>query len=130
MTVAVDGDSRLHLDAAHAAVYFQIVYDGLREPLRRALEALIMERQSELKGVYPPFAQAIFDRGESEGELKGEIRGEIKGKRDALLRLVTRAGVAITDEHRARVAACSDPATLDRWLENVLGAKTPADVFT
>lgn len=49
------------LDQEHAAAYFQIVYTTLREPVRRALEALI---------------------------------------------------------------------TLDRWVENVLGAKTSADVLS
>ncbi|MEO5726897.1 MAG: hypothetical protein ABI134_36025, partial [Byssovorax sp.] len=33
-------------DQEHAAVYFQIVYDALREPMRRTLEAMIMERQA------------------------------------------------------------------------------------
>jgi hypothetical protein len=90
--------------------------------MRRALEVLIMERQSEVKGVYPPFAQALIDRGVREGELKG--------KHDALLRLLARAGIALAEEDRARICACADPATLDRWLDNVLGAKTAADVFS
>ena len=50
------------LDQVHAAAYFQIVYNALREPVRRALEALIMERQTEATATFPPFAQQIFDR--------------------------------------------------------------------
>ncbi|MCC6559183.1 MAG: Uma2 family endonuclease [Polyangiaceae bacterium] len=52
------------------------------------------------------------------------------GKRDALLRLLARAGIALTDEERTRIEACEDGSTLDRWVENVLGAKTAADVLS
>jgi hypothetical protein len=41
------------LDREHAAVYFQVIYKALREPMRRALEALVMERQSEGKATFP-----------------------------------------------------------------------------
>ncbi len=60
----------------------------------------------------------------------GQIDGQIKGLRDALLRLLTRARIALTEEDRARIHACTDAETLDRWIENVLGAKTAADVFS
>jgi len=60
---------------------------------------------------------------------EGEIRGEIRGKRDALLRLLGRAGLALGGAERARIEACSDASTLDRWLDNVIGAKTAADVL-
>lgn len=46
-----------------------------------------------------------------------------------LLRLVKKAGITLTDDDRARVDACTDLAILDRWVDNVLGAKTAADVF-
>src|SRR5580700_4172285 len=65
-----------------------------------------------------------------QGEHKGEIKGKIEGKRDALLRLLVRAGIIITDDERARIEACTDMATLDSWLDNVLGAKVSADVLT
>lgn len=129
---AVHALGRLDLD--HAAVYFQIIYDALREPLRRALEALVMERQTQGKATFPPFAQKIFERGLSEGlrdgELKGQHEGELKGKRDVLLRLLGRAGIELSDKERARIQACEDGATLERWAENVLGAKTAADVLS
>ena len=48
-----------------------------------------------------------------------------------MLRLLARAGVAVTEADRARFEACADAATLDaRWVDNVFGAKTAADVLS
>jgi hypothetical protein len=41
-----------------------------------------------------------------------------------------RAGIAATDDEWARIEACRDAETLDRWIDNVFGAKTAADVLT
>lgn len=106
------------LDQEHAAAYFQIVYNALRKPMQLALEALIMERQAEAKANFPAFAQQLIDRG------------MLEGTRKVLLRLVDRAGIALSDDDRARVDACTDLAILDRWVDNVLGAKTAADVLS
>jgi len=134
------------LDREHAAVYFQIIWNALREPMRRALEALVMERQAEGETKFPPFVQRIFEQGVHEGELKGRLEGrlegklegrlegrlegKLEGKRDTLLRLLARAGIALTEDDVARVKACDDPALLDRWVDNVLGAKTARDVLS
>jgi hypothetical protein len=37
--------------------------------------------------------------------------------------------LALGEEERARIDACDNPATLDRWLDNAFGAKTAADLF-
>jgi hypothetical protein len=138
------------LDGEHAGVYFHIIWNGLREPMQRALEALVMERQTEGTTSFPPFVQRIFERGIREGFRDGEMKGlregkldglregkldglregKLDGRRDALLRLVARAGIALTEDDRARIQGCTDGATLDRWVENVLGAKTAADVLS
>jgi hypothetical protein len=94
--------------------------------MRRALEALIMERQTQAKATFPPFAQQLIDRG----KLEGLREGKVEGTRGVLLRLVARAGIALSEDDRARVDACTDLATLDRWVDNVLGAKTAADVLS
>ena len=129
------------LDREHAAVYFQIIWDVLREPMRRALEALVMVRQAEGKIEYPPFVQRIFEQGELKGKLdglgegkldglrEGELKGKLDGLREALLRLLSRAEIPISEDDRARIDACADAATLDRWIENVLGAKTAGEVL-
>jgi predicted transposase/invertase (TIGR01784 family) len=56
--------------------------------------------------------------------------GKVEGKRETLLRLLARAGIKLADDQRARVDACTDTATLDLWIDNVIGAKTAADVLT
>jgi hypothetical protein len=125
------------LDREHEAVYFQIIWTVLREPMQRALRALVMERQTEGKATLPTFAQQLIEFGAREGKLDGLREGkldglregELKGKRDALLRLLTRAGIALTEDERAHIRGCADPALLDRWVDNVLGAKTAADVL-
>ena len=110
------------LDPELAAAYFQIVYTALREFMRIALEAMVMERQAEAKANFPPFMQKLIDGGKREGE--------INGARGMLLRLVARAGIAFSDDDCARVHACTDLATLHRWIDNVRDAKTAADVLS
>jgi hypothetical protein len=135
LTVVVTAVGALsQLDQEHAAAYFQVIYTALREPMRKVLEALVMERQTQGKATFPPFAQQLIDRGKLEGIREGKLdgirEGELRGKRDALLRFLARAGIALTDDERARIQACSEVAILDRWIDNVLGAKTAADVLS
>ena len=68
-------------------------------------------------------------KGEARGRVEGRVEGLLEGKRDALLRLLGRAGIALAPADRARIDACTDAATLDRWIEQVLGAKSAADVL-
>ena len=117
------------LDREHAAVYFQIIWDLLREPMQRALETLAMERQTEGKALFPPFAERLIERSFREGKLDGIREGKLDDKRETLLRLLARAGIALTQDERARILGCGDPALLDRWVDNVFGAKTAADVL-
>jgi predicted transposase/invertase (TIGR01784 family) len=67
--------------------------------------------------------------GEQTGELRGELRGKLVAKRETLLLLCARAGITFTDHERARIEACEHAETLDRWIVNVMGAKSGADVF-
>lgn len=74
---------------------------------------------------FPPFAQALVDRGIREGKLEGKL----DGTRSTLARLLKRAGIELTDAQRARIETCNDLATIERWCDNVIGAKSAADVF-
>lgn len=105
-----------------------------------------MEGRSEAKGTYPLFARQLIDRGKLEGlregrlegaregklegMLEGRVEGRLDGTRRVLLRLLERKGIALGACDRDCVNACTDLAILDRWVDNVLGAKTAADVLT
>ncbi len=60
---------------------------------------------------------------------EGHKEGHKEGKRDALLRLLARRGISLTEEDRARSAACGDLSTLDRWFDQALVASQTVDVF-
>ena len=137
------------LDPEHEAVYITVISKGLREPMQRALEALIMDLhemdedarlnaflknyrayRERLEAADP--AEAAKMRAAASARAAWVLAvedGKRLGLRDALLRLTARAGIALTDEDRARVEACDEAEILERWVENVLGAKTAADVF-
>lgn len=68
--------------------------------------------------------------GLREGETQGEIKGALNAKRDTLLRLLARSGIRLSEEESARVRSCTDASVLDRWVDNVLGAKTAAKVLS
>jgi predicted transposase/invertase (TIGR01784 family) len=75
-------------------------------------------------------ARGALTVARQEGVEEGELKGELKGKRDMLLRLLTRAGIAVTEDDRARIQGCTDAAILDWWADNIFGAKTARDVFS
>lgn len=50
-------------------------------------------------------------------------------RRDTLLRLLDRAGLPLTEDERTRIQTCTGASTLDQRIDNVLGAKTTADVL-
>ena len=68
-------------------------------------------------------------KGLAEGEAKGRAEGEVKGKVDSVLRVLDRRAVPMTDEQRSLIMACTDPATLNRWLDRALDATTIEDVL-
>lgn len=67
--------------------------------------------------------------GKLEGRLEGRILGRIEGAREALLKVLTARDLALGDDHRARMAACSDLAALHTWLVLAAQASTAAEVF-
>ena len=102
-------------------------------PFREALE--IARRATFSEAEWETYERAKMAEQDARGALTvahqdGERQGVIKGKSETLLRLLGRAGIALSAEDRARIEACAETETLDRWVENVLGAKSAAAVLT
>jgi predicted transposase/invertase (TIGR01784 family) len=60
---------------------------------------------------------------------EGHKSGLAEGKRAALLRLLARRGIALTEEDQRQVSLCVDLARLDQWFDSALTASTAAEVF-
>lgn len=61
---------------------------------------------------------------------EGRTSGGAEGKRAALLRLLSRRELALTEDERARILACSDVQTLDRWFDNAFVAASTAEALS
>ncbi len=128
LRAAVEGIKTL--DPEHAAVYFQIIWNVVREPMRRALERFAMEN-SQVEGKEDEFVlvRILREAGFRDGFHDGEVKGEVKKLRDVLLRGALRRGLVLTEAQHARIRACDDRATLDRWFDNVFDAKSADELF-
>ena len=60
-------------------------------------------------------------------QLRAEGRAE--GRGDAVLRVLDKRGVALSEDQRARVAGCTDLDQLDEWLDRAVTATRAAEVF-
>ena len=60
---------------------------------------------------------------------EGLLEGQLEVTRSLLLRLLSRVNLVPTGEELARIEACTDTTTLDRWLCNVRTAKTITEVL-
>jgi predicted transposase/invertase (TIGR01784 family) len=88
-------------------------YERVRDEIRQVLE----------------IAAARWAEGKAEGKAEGATDGDLKARRDTLVRLLGRTGLALTEDDGARIEACADAAVLDRWFDNAFGAKTTTEVF-
>jgi hypothetical protein len=88
------------------------VYERTRDEIRQVIE----------------IAAARWAEGKAAGLREGETRGEVKAKAAAVLAVLAARGVAVSEEVRARVEACKDAATLDRWLGRAATAASDEEV--
>lgn len=70
-----------------------------------------------------------FEDGESKGFRDGEIKGAFKELRDAVLRLVQKRGLVLTEEQLARVRTCEDRTLLHLWLDRTMDAQSCDELF-
>jgi PD-(D/E)XK nuclease family transposase len=71
------------------------------------------------------YGEAKWAEGEAAGFAKGETAGQVR----AILALLAARGIAVSSETRARIEACKDAATLDRWITRAATAGSAEEVI-
>jgi hypothetical protein len=61
---------------------------------------------------------------------KANEEGRVEGARQALALVLEARGIALSEAGRARVDACSDIATLDRWVARAATVSSETELFT
>jgi hypothetical protein len=60
----------------------------------------------------------------AEGKAEGKAEGAVEGKAQALLTVLDARGFLVPAAERARIRACTDLTTLDRWIAQAVAAKS------
>jgi hypothetical protein len=107
------------LGPTRGALYYDIVLAGLPEAPRTRWEAYMTTAVDS--SYYSDWARSIEARGKAEGTAHGEAR--------AVLTVLDARGVAVPDDVREQVLACTDLAQLDTWLRRAGTATTIDDVL-
>ena len=60
---------------------------------------------------------------------RGKAEGEARGKAEALLMILKQCHLKVTQGQQCHILACTDLATLDRWLGRALSIASVDDLF-
>jgi flagellar biosynthesis/type III secretory pathway protein FliH len=81
----------------------------------------------------PETQQQLMDQGRAEGLEKGLEKGleqgRLTGIRAALRRVLARRELVLRPIDDARIEACPDLATLERWLDQAITARSAAEAM-
>ena len=103
-----------HLSDDRAVLYSDLIFAALSEAARAALEDLMAT------GTY------VF---QSDFAKKHQAKGRDEGLAHAIFDVLEARGLAVSDEVRARIVACTDPAQLAVWHRKAVTAATVDQVF-
>jgi predicted transposase YdaD len=96
------------------------------EPRIEARRQLILRA---LLKTSPEARQELIDQGRAEGLEKGLERGRLTEARAALRRVLARRKLALRRADKARIEDCPDLATLERWLDQAITARSAAEAM-
>lgn len=60
---------------------------------------------------------------------EGRAQGRAQGRADSLLLVLDVRGIALTEEAREKITACTDTHLLHQWLQRATTATTAEEVF-
>ncbi|MFE0785952.1 hypothetical protein ACFW4T_06545 [Streptomyces mutabilis] len=106
-------------DENTASIFIELTEQGLGKTPAADLWRQIMA--ADLSFFQSETAQSLRAEGRDEGRVEGRV--------GALLLLLDRRGVSLSEGERARIVGCSDVEVLDVWLTRAITASTAAEVF-
>ncbi|HEX8108563.1 MAG TPA: hypothetical protein VF516_12605 [Kofleriaceae bacterium] len=77
----------------------------------------------------PETRQRLIDKGRAEGLVKGEEKGQLLEARRALRRVLAGRQLTPSQTDEARINACPDLATLERWLDQAITARSVTEAL-
>ena len=77
----------------------------------------------------PKMRQQLIEKGVEKGLLEGRLEGRLTEARAALRRVLARPHLTPSKDDAARIEACSDLATLERWHDRAVTAITVSDAL-
>lgn len=72
-----------------------------------------------------PWAKRHF----ADGRAQGREEGREEGHADSVLILLRARGIAVSEEIGARIVACRDLPTIERWLLRAATVTSASDIF-
>jgi predicted transposase YdaD len=76
------------------------------------------------------FAKKYVAQGRAEGKAEGKAEGRAEGEAKALLHILAARRLTPSEAQQARILACTDLPTLERWIERAVTAETTDAVFS
>jgi hypothetical protein len=121
------------LDGERATRYYFMLYDALAPTAKQVLEELMKTDWVEETILGRRILQKGEARGRAEGEARGRAEGEARGRVEglalALLSVLKARGFAVTEAYHQRIFHCTEPATLERWLQQAVTAASVEDAL-
>lgn len=99
-------------DRERWVLYFGLIESSLSDAARKAFAML-------------PEGQQFF----SESQRRSYNEGRVQARAEAVVSFLEARGLAITDEQRKRILACTELETLDRWVRKAATVKTTDELF-
>ena len=103
-------------DRERWVLYFGLIESSLSDAARKAFQML-------------PEGQQFFSESQRQSFEQGSAKGQALGQAHAILRVLARRNIAVSDEQRERITACTDAEILDRWLDRAVTAASTDELF-
>jgi hypothetical protein len=104
-----------------ARLYFDFLAFKMKGAVRRAMETMMPPEQEYLSD--------WFREAHAKGRAEGELSGRLAQARHTLRTVCSARGLELDRATEARLEACTDLETLERWTARAATATTTAEIF-